>query len=99
MSGNPVDGEVPGYPLLHMCLMTCASDMTLLDSAPLRHGLSWVDGCTRGVSLDQKIICRSSQTRMIKRFPDFSTAIPADHKVCLQYPAELEYLGRPGSPL
>jgi len=46
------DGELPDDPLLHVCLMTYASDMTLLDSVLLRHGLSWVDGRTTGASLD-----------------------------------------------
>ena len=46
------DGELPDDPLLHVCLMTYASDMTLLDSVLLRHGLSWVDGSTTGASLD-----------------------------------------------
>jgi acyl-CoA thioesterase-2 len=32
--------------------MTYASDMTLLDSILLRHGLSWADGSTTGASLD-----------------------------------------------
>ena len=47
-----VDGELPHDPLLHVCLMTYASDMTLLDSVLLGHGLSWVDGRTTGASLD-----------------------------------------------
>jgi acyl-CoA thioesterase II len=47
-----VDGELPDDPLLHVCLMTYASDMTLLDSVLLAHGLSWVDGRTVGASLD-----------------------------------------------
>jgi acyl-CoA thioesterase-2 len=47
-----VDGELPDDPLLHVCLMTYASDMTLLDSVLLGHGLSWVDGRTSGASLD-----------------------------------------------
>src|SRR5436305_10084463 len=47
-----VDGELPDDPLLHVCLMTYASDMTLLDSVLLAHGLSWVDGQTMGASLD-----------------------------------------------
>jgi acyl-CoA thioesterase II len=47
-----VDGELPDDPLLHVCLMTYASDMTLLDSVLLGHGLSWVDGRTTGASLD-----------------------------------------------
>ena len=47
-----VDGELPDDPLLHVCLMTYASDMTLLDSVLLAHGLSWADGRTIGASLD-----------------------------------------------
>ena len=47
-----VDGELPDDPLLHVCLMTYASDMTLLDSVLTGHGLSWVDGSTSGASLD-----------------------------------------------
>jgi len=47
-----VDGELPDDPLLHVCLMTYASDMTLLDSVLLGHGLSWWDGRTTGASLD-----------------------------------------------
>ena len=39
-------------PLLHVCLMTYASDMTLLDSVLLGHGLSWIGGRTSGASLD-----------------------------------------------
>jgi acyl-CoA thioesterase-2 len=46
------DGDLPGDPLMHVCLMTYASDMTLLDSVLLRHGLSWFDGATKGASLD-----------------------------------------------
>ncbi len=47
-----VDGELPDDPLLHVCLMTYASDMTLLDSALTAHGMSWTDGRTSGASLD-----------------------------------------------
>ncbi|HEY5987948.1 MAG TPA: acyl-CoA thioesterase II, partial [Streptosporangiaceae bacterium] len=46
------DGDLPDDPLLHVCLMTYASDMTLLNSVLLRHGLSWTDGRTTGASLD-----------------------------------------------
>jgi acyl-CoA thioesterase-2 len=46
------DGDLPDDPLLHVCVMTYASDLTLLDSLLLRHGLSWVDGRTSGASLD-----------------------------------------------
>jgi len=47
-----VDGELPDDPLLHVCLMTYASDMTLLNSLLIGHGLSWSDGRTSGASLD-----------------------------------------------
>jgi acyl-CoA thioesterase II len=47
-----VDGDLPDDPLLHVCLMTYASDLTLLDSVLAGHGLSWVDGRTSGASLD-----------------------------------------------
>jgi acyl-CoA thioesterase-2 len=47
-----VDGELPDDPLLHVCLMTYASDMTLLDSVLTAHGMSWADGHTSGASLD-----------------------------------------------
>src|SRR5690349_2418952 len=47
-----VDGDLPDDPLLHVCLMTYASDMTLLDSVLLAHGRSWADGETSGASLD-----------------------------------------------
>jgi acyl-CoA thioesterase II len=46
------DGNLPDDPLLHVCLMTYASDMTLLDSVLIAHGLSWADGHTSGASLD-----------------------------------------------
>jgi acyl-CoA thioesterase II len=46
------DGDLPDDPLLHVCLMTYVSDMTLLDSVLIRHGLSWADGHTTGASLD-----------------------------------------------
>jgi acyl-CoA thioesterase II len=47
-----VDGELPDDPLLHVCLMTYASDMTLLDSLLIGHGRYWGDGHTVGASLD-----------------------------------------------
>ncbi len=34
------DGKLPDDPLLHVCAVTFASDMTLLDSTLLRHGLA-----------------------------------------------------------
>ncbi len=47
-----VDGDLPDDPLLHVCLMTYASDLTLLDTVLLEHGVSWYDGHTSGASLD-----------------------------------------------
>jgi acyl-CoA thioesterase II len=47
-----VDGDLPDDPLLHVCLMTYASDMTLLDTVLLNHGLAWGDRKTMGASLD-----------------------------------------------
>lgn len=46
------NGELPDDPLLHVCLMTYASDMTLLDTVLLAHGVSWVGGTIVGASLD-----------------------------------------------
>jgi acyl-CoA thioesterase II len=46
------DGDLPDDPLLHVCLMTYASDMTLLDTVLLAHGVSWADGKVTGASLD-----------------------------------------------
>ncbi len=46
------DGDLPDNDLLHVCLVTYASDMTLLDSVLLANGLSWGDGRTAGASLD-----------------------------------------------
>ncbi len=50
-----VNGDLSDDPLLHACLMTYASDMTLLDTVLLGHGLSWLDGRTTGASLDHAI--------------------------------------------
>ena len=47
-----VHGDLPDDPLLHVCLMTYVSDLTLLDTVLLGHGLTWVDGRTSGASLD-----------------------------------------------
>jgi acyl-CoA thioesterase II len=46
------DGTLSNDPLLHVCLVTYASDMTLLDSVLLAHGLSWQSGRINGASLD-----------------------------------------------
>jgi len=46
------DGDLPDDPLLHVCLMTYASDMTLLDTVLLAQGVSWSDGVIAAASLD-----------------------------------------------
>jgi acyl-CoA thioesterase-2 len=38
--------------LLHVCIATYASDMVLLDSVLLPHGLAWQSGNVVGASLD-----------------------------------------------
>ena len=51
--GGGKSTDLPGDdPLLHVCLMTYASDMTLLDTVLLNHGLAWGDNRTMGASLD-----------------------------------------------
>lgn len=45
-------GYVPDDPLLHICLLTYASDMTLLDSVLLRHGVMVGHEVTSMASLD-----------------------------------------------
>jgi acyl-CoA thioesterase-2 len=47
-----VTRSLPDDPLLHVCLMTYASDLTLLDTVLRRHGRIWEDGRTTGASLD-----------------------------------------------
>jgi acyl-CoA thioesterase-2 len=46
------DGKLPDDPLLHVCAVTFASDMTLLDSTLMAHGRSWGTGDVVGASLD-----------------------------------------------
>ncbi|MDP1793937.1 MAG: acyl-CoA thioesterase II [Acidimicrobiales bacterium] len=46
------DGKLPDDPLLHVCVATYASDMTLLDSIFNAHGKKWEDGNVMGASLD-----------------------------------------------
>ena len=46
------DGTLPDDPLLHACVVAYASDMSLLDTAILPHGLSWENPRLRGASLD-----------------------------------------------
>jgi acyl-CoA thioesterase-2 len=49
------DGTLPDDPLLHACLLTYASDMTLLDSVLAVHGEVWGPGGVIGASLDHAI--------------------------------------------
>ncbi len=46
------DGRLPDDPLLHVCSVTFASDLTLLDSTLLAHGRAWGTGDVVGASLD-----------------------------------------------
>lgn len=46
---------LPDDPLLHVCVLTYASDMTLLDSVLLPHDMSFVNGTVVGASLDHAI--------------------------------------------
>jgi acyl-CoA thioesterase II len=46
------DGKLPDDPLLHACLVAYASDMTLLDTVMLPHGLIWGEEMGTQVSLD-----------------------------------------------
>ena len=47
-----VNGKLPDDPLLHVCLMTYVSDLTLLDTVLIAHGRTFYDGQTTGASLD-----------------------------------------------
>ena len=46
------DGQLPFDPVLHACVVTYASDMTLLDTAVLPLGLKWNDQGVQLASLD-----------------------------------------------
>jgi acyl-CoA thioesterase-2 len=46
------DGALPDRPLIQQCVLAYASDMTLLDTAILPHGISWFDRRYRVASLD-----------------------------------------------
>ncbi|MDV6012929.1 acyl-CoA thioesterase II [Haloechinothrix sp. LS1_15] len=49
------DGLLPDDELLHVCVLTYASDMTLLDSALARHGVYWEMDKVLGASLDHAL--------------------------------------------
>jgi acyl-CoA thioesterase II len=46
------DGHLPDDPLLHACIATYASDMSLFDTMLAPHNVSWDDGDFMGASLD-----------------------------------------------
>ena len=46
------DGQLPDDPVLHTCLLTYASDMTLLDTTLMPHGMSAMDDSIAMASLD-----------------------------------------------
>jgi acyl-CoA thioesterase II len=46
------DGELPADPLLHACVVTYASDMSLFDAILAPHSMRWDDGTFMGASLD-----------------------------------------------
>jgi acyl-CoA thioesterase II len=46
------DGDLPDDPVLHACVVTYASDMTLLDTTLLPHGVGWADDSVQMASLD-----------------------------------------------
>ncbi|WP_018681075.1 acyl-CoA thioesterase II [Actinokineospora enzanensis] len=46
------DGKLADDPLLHVCVLAYASDMTLLDSVLARHGVYWGTDRVMGASLD-----------------------------------------------
>ncbi|EHR62153.1 acyl-CoA thioesterase II [Saccharomonospora cyanea] len=49
------DGTLPDDRLLHVCVLTYASDMTLLDSTLARHGVYWDFDRVLGASLDHAL--------------------------------------------
>ena len=46
------NGKLPDDPVLHACIVTYASDMTLLDTTVLPFGLSWESPGMQMASLD-----------------------------------------------
>ncbi len=45
-------GSLPDDPVIHQCVVTYASDMTLLDTVTMPHELSWLEGNVMMASLD-----------------------------------------------
>lgn len=49
------DGKLPDDQLLHVCVLTYCSDMTLLDAVLARHGVYWGADDVHGASLDHAL--------------------------------------------
>jgi acyl-CoA thioesterase-2 len=49
------DGKLPDDPLIHVCVLTYASDLTLLDTVLSAHGAVWGPGGYLGTSLDHAL--------------------------------------------
>ncbi|HET9138003.1 acyl-CoA thioesterase II [Actinophytocola sp.] len=49
------DGKLPDDALLHVCVLTYASDMTMLDAVLARHGVYWGTDKVVGASLDHAL--------------------------------------------
>lgn len=49
------DGALPDDPVIHRCVLTYASDMTLLGASLAQHGLTWFDPTLQVASLDHAI--------------------------------------------
>jgi acyl-CoA thioesterase II len=50
-----IDGKLPDDPLIHACVLTFCSDLTLLDSVLSWHGAVWGPGGVVGASLDHAL--------------------------------------------
>jgi acyl-CoA thioesterase-2 len=50
-----IDGKLPDDPLIHVCALAFASDMTLLDAVLSAHGEVWGPGGFVGASLDHAL--------------------------------------------
>ena len=45
-------GPLPDEPAIHQCTVAYVSDMTLIDTAVMPHGIAWTDDCHQMASLD-----------------------------------------------
>jgi acyl-CoA thioesterase-2 len=49
------EGPLPDDPLLHQCVLTYASDLTLLGASLRQHGVTWLDSKIQVASLDHAV--------------------------------------------